>query len=85
MSVRIRLARHGSKKKPFYRVVATDTRSPRDGRFLDILGTYDPRNKTAGIKLNVEALRTWMAKGAELSPTVKRIMKASAPKEPAPQ
>ena len=77
MAVKIRLARHGSKKKPFYRVIAADTRYPRDGRFLEVLGTYDPRNKTVGINLNLEAIRTWVSRGAEISDSVRRIMRHS--------
>jgi small subunit ribosomal protein S16 len=75
MAVKIRLARHGAKKKPFYRVVAADSRSPRDGSFLEQLGTYDPRNKEKGINLDVDAIRAWIARGAEVSDTVNRIMK----------
>jgi small subunit ribosomal protein S16 len=82
MSVKIRLARHGSKKKPFYRVVVAESEFPRDGRFIDVLGTYDPRNKTAGIKVDGEAVRKWMAKGAEVSATVRRIIRGSAPATP---
>ncbi|MBI5572592.1 MAG: 30S ribosomal protein S16 [Desulfomonile tiedjei] len=78
MAVRIRLARHGSKKKPFYRVVAAANPFTRDGRFLEVLGTYDPRNKTSGINLNVEAVQKWVASGAQLSPTVRRILKQCA-------
>ena len=78
MAVRIRLARHGSKKKPFYRVVAAPGAFTRDGRFLEVLGTYDPRNKARGINLDLEAIRTWIAKGAEVSPTVRRILKQCA-------
>jgi small subunit ribosomal protein S16 len=77
MAVKIRLARYGAKKKPFYRVIAADTRCPRDGRFLDVLGTYDPRNKTAGVNLNLEAIRTWVSRGAEMSDSVRRIMRHS--------
>jgi small subunit ribosomal protein S16 len=77
MAVIIRLARYGAKKKPFYRVVATDNRSPRDGRFLDLLGTYDPMDKQKGINLNMDAIRNWIARGAEVSDTVNRIMKKS--------
>ena len=77
MAVKIRLARYGAKKKPFYRVIATDARSPRDGRFLEVLGTYDPRNKTTGINLNLEAIRTWVSRGAEISDSVRRIMRHS--------
>jgi small subunit ribosomal protein S16 len=77
MAVKIRLARYGAKKKPFYRVIAADSRYPRDGRFLEVLGTYDPRNKTVGINLNLEAIRTWVSRGAEISDSVRRIMRQS--------
>ena len=66
MPVKIRLARHGAKKKPFYRVVATDSRFPRDGRFLEVLGTYDPRNKIDGLNLSMERLKHWISTGAEV-------------------
>ncbi|HMK36597.1 MAG TPA: 30S ribosomal protein S16 [Desulfomonilaceae bacterium] len=79
MAVKIRLARYGAKKKPFYRVVAANSRFARDGRFLEVLGTYDPMNKEKGINLNIEAIRTWIARGAEVSDTVNRIMNMSAP------
>jgi len=82
MAVKIRLARHGTKKKPFYRVVATQTESPRDGRFLDVLGTYDPRDKAEGIKLDVEAIKGWVSKGAQLCDSVARIMKQAKPGGP---
>ncbi len=75
MAVTIRLARHGAKKKPFYRIVATPSKSPRDGRFLEVLGTYDPRNKATGLNLNLEGLNSWLSKGAEASDTVRRLMK----------
>lgn len=78
MAVKIRLARYGAKKKPFYRVVAANSRFPRDGRFLDILGTYDPMNKEKGINLDLDAIRQWIQRGAEVSDTVQRIMKKSA-------
>jgi small subunit ribosomal protein S16 len=77
MAVKIRLARYGAKKKPFYRVVATDAMSPRDGRFLEILGTYDPRNKTTGLNLKLEAIAAWVTKGAQMTDTVRKIYKAS--------
>ncbi len=77
MAVKIRLARYGAKKKPFYRVVATDNRSPRDGRFLDLLGTYDPMDKQKGANLDMDGIRNWIARGAEVSDTVNRIMKKS--------
>jgi len=77
MAVKIRLARHGAKKKPFYRVVACDSPSPRDGRFLEILGTYDPRDKTTGIKLDLEKIQAWISRGAQLTDTVQKIVKYS--------
>jgi small subunit ribosomal protein S16 len=82
MSVKIRLARFGAKKKPFYRVVAADSRSPRDGSFLDMLGTYDPMNKEKGINLDMDGIRNWIARGAEVSDTVNRIMKKSGSATP---
>ena len=82
MAVKIRLARHGAKKKPFYRVVAADSRSPRDGSFLELLGTYDPRNKEKGINLDMDGIRNWIARGAEVSDTVRRIMKQAGPATP---
>jgi len=85
MPVTIRLARYGAKKKPFYRVVAAESVFPRDGRFLDVLGTYDPRDKEKGLNIDVEAIRSWESKGAQLSDTVKRIVKqaerSAAPKQ----
>ncbi len=77
MAVKIRLARYGAKKKPFYRVVATDCLSPRDGRFLEVLGTYDPRNKINGLNLKLEALESWISKGAQMTDTVRKIYKTS--------
>jgi small subunit ribosomal protein S16 len=78
MAVRIRLARCGAKKKPFYRVVAADSESPRDGRFIEVLGTYDPRNKVRGINLNLDSISNWISRGALVSDTVRKIMKHSA-------
>jgi small subunit ribosomal protein S16 len=75
MAVKIRLARFGAKKKPFYRVVAADSRSPRDGRFLEVLGTYDPRDKSAGLNLDLTSIQGWISKGAEVSDTVRKIMR----------
>lgn len=78
MAVKIRLARRGTKKKPFYRVIAAHSSFPRDGRFLEVLGTYDPRNKTTGLNLKTDRIQDWIARGAEVSDTVRRIMKQSA-------
>lgn len=74
--VKIRLARYGAKKKPFYRVVAADSRSPRDGKFIDILGTYDPTRNPAAIKLDKDKVKTWLEKGARPTETVKQILKS---------
>jgi small subunit ribosomal protein S16 len=78
MAVKIRLARYGANKKPFYRVVAADSRFPRDGRFLALLGTYDPRNKETGLSLKLEDIRDWISRGAQVSDTVKKLMRQSA-------
>ena len=75
MSVVIRLSRHGAKKKPFYRVVAADHQFPRDGRFLEVLGTYNPKNKEAKGDLNKERIQFWMSKGAKPTSAVAQIMK----------
>ncbi|PIQ96108.1 MAG: 30S ribosomal protein S16 [Nitrospinae bacterium CG11_big_fil_rev_8_21_14_0_20_56_8] len=77
MAVVIRLTRRGAKKKPFYRIVATDSRSPRDGRFLEVLGTYDPlKDKDEErIKVDVEKASSWLKKGAKASRTVGTLFK----------
>jgi small subunit ribosomal protein S16 len=78
MAVHIRLARHGTKKAPFYRIVVTDQRSARDGRFIEHIGLYDPREGNG--KLNVDRARYsyWTERGALASLTVKKILKANA-------
>ncbi len=87
MAVKIRLTRKGTHKQPYYRVVAADSRSPRDGRFLDILGTYDPLVKPALIELDREKVASWLKKGATPSETVKSLIKTSGvlKSEDAPQ
>jgi small subunit ribosomal protein S16 len=75
MSVTIRMSRHGAKKKPFYRIVVSDRRFPRDGRYIEQVGTYDPRAKTGGVKLNREKIDEWIKKGAQPSQTVSELMK----------
>jgi small subunit ribosomal protein S16 len=75
MSVKIRLARHGAKKRPFYRIVATDIESPRDGRFLETLGTYDPLKDPAEVFLKTERVKYWIDQGALCTHTVKSILK----------
>ena len=81
MSVVIRLTRRGKKKKPFYRIVAADQRFSRDGRFLEIVGTYDPGNKEVTVKK--EAAQKWINNGARLSSTVKQLFKAQGVTAPA--
>lgn len=75
MAVKIRLARHGAKKKPFYRIVVADSESPRDGRFLENVGTYDPLFDPAKVSLKPERISYWMKKGAIPSNTVKSLLK----------
>lgn len=75
MAVTIRLTRLGSKKKPFYRVVAKDKSASRDGRFLEVLGTYNPHSDPAEVKLDAEKIKAWMDKGALPSDTVKSLLK----------
>ena len=73
--VKIRLARVGTKKRPFYRVVAIDQRRPRDGRPLEFLGTYDPGPEPEKVELKTERLEAWLAQGAQLSPTVRALVR----------
>ncbi len=75
MPVKIRLARHGAKKKPFYRIVAADSESPRDGRFLEIVGTYNPLIDPAEVSLKQERVKYWIDQGAIPTATVKNLLK----------
>jgi len=75
MAVRIRLARHGAKKRPFYRIVVADSESPRDGRYLETVGTYNPLQDPAEVTLKKERVAYWMEKGALPTDTVKSILK----------
>ena len=81
MAVVIRLTRRGAKKKPFYRIVAADSRMPRDGRFLEILGTYDPLKEEEGCKVNAEKAQAWLKKGAKPSKTVGALFKKAGVEE----
>ena len=72
--VKIRMMRMGSKKRPFYRVMAIDERKQRDGRPLEFLGTYDPRVEPPAVKLNLEGIDGWIGKGAQLSDTVRSLV-----------
>ena len=75
MAVVLRMTRRGAKKKPFYRIVAADSRSPRDGRFLEMLGTYDPLKSEDNIKVDAEKISSWINKGAKPSQTVAALLK----------
>ncbi|MCY4086897.1 MAG: 30S ribosomal protein S16 [Actinomycetia bacterium] len=76
MAARIRLTRVGSKKNPIYRVVVADSRSPRDGRFIEIVGRYNPQTDPSVIELDDDRVKEWLDKGAQPSNTVKRLLKA---------
>ena len=73
MSVKIRLKRMGSKKKPFYRIVVADSRSPRDGRFIEEIGYYNPLTEPAEVKINEEKATKWVQNGAQPTDVVKRL------------
>jgi small subunit ribosomal protein S16 len=75
MALVIRLRRHGSRKKPFYRIVVADSRSPRDGRFVEQIGTYDPVAAPAKVTLKKEQAERWLKAGAQPSETVEKLMK----------
>ena len=75
MATRIRLRRMGRKKVPYYRIVVTDKASPRDGRFIEVLGTYDPRATGEQVTLDAEKAKTWLANGATPSDTVATLLK----------
>jgi small subunit ribosomal protein S16 len=75
MSVKIRLARGGAKKKPYYQVVVADERSPRDGRFIEKLGQYDPKQEPAMIRLEEERTLEWLRKGAQPTETVLQVLR----------
>ena len=75
--VKIRLKRIGSKGKPFYRIVAADERSPRDGRFIEEVGTYDPNSNPAAIKFDEEKLKKWIGNGAQPTDSVKMLLKTA--------
>jgi len=75
----IRLARIGKKKRPFYRVVVTEKTRPRNGRFVEIVGTYDPLKKPAAVQLNAERVQYWLSKGAQPSDTVRSLLRNPKP------
>ena len=75
MAVKIRLRRMGAKKAPFYRVVVADSRSPRDGRFIEELGYYNPTKDPAEVKIDADKAKAWIANGAQPTDTVKSLLK----------
>ncbi|MGE5677772.1 MAG: 30S ribosomal protein S16 [Pseudomonadota bacterium] len=77
MSVKIRLRRMGAKKAPFYRVIVADSRSPRDGKFIEELGYYNPTTEPAEIKIDAEKAKKWLGTGAQPSDTVRKLLKKS--------
>ena len=77
MAVKIRLRRMGAKKAPFYRVVVADSRYPRNGRFIEEIGTFDPLTDPAEIKIDAEAAKKWIGNGAQPTDTVKALLKKS--------
>ena len=84
MAMKIRLARGGSKKRPFYRIVATDSRMPRDGRFIEKLGTYNPllpKDSEDRVKMNVERVQYWLGQGAQPTDRIVRFLEAAGLRE----
>jgi small subunit ribosomal protein S16 len=83
MAVKIRLTRFGRKKMPFYRIIVADIEAKRDGKFLDILGTYDPMKDPAEVKIDTDKLKTWLDRGAKPTNTVKSLITKHADAESA--
>ena len=77
MAVRMRLTRIGSKKNPIYRVVVADSRSPRDGRFIEIIGRYNPQTDPSTIELDEDKVKDWLSKGAQPSDAVSKLIKVA--------
>lgn len=75
MAVKIRLARHGAKKRPYYRIVVADSRCPRDGKFIEEVGRYNPLTDPATVKLDLEAVDKWIGNGAQPTDTVAALIK----------
>ncbi len=80
--VKLRLTRMGAKKRPYYRVVAADSRFPRDGRFLENLGTYDPLQENDNVNLKMDRVQYWLSQGAQPSDTVRSLIKKSKKETP---
>jgi len=83
--VKLRLQRHGSKKRPFYRVVAADSRCMRDGRFLEVVGTYNPIKDPAQVNLKLDRIDYWVGQGAQPSDTVASLIRQARKEAPAAQ
>jgi small subunit ribosomal protein S16 len=79
MAVKIRLARHGSKKKPYYRIVVAHSESPRDGRYIEQVGVYDPTKSPALVEFKAEKLTSWLSKGAVPTQTVAQLIRKAPP------
>lgn len=79
--VTIRLSRAGAKKRPYYRIIAIDGRKPRQGRPLEFLGSYDPRPNPERIKVEMERVQAWVERGAQLSPTVRSLLRRAAQRQ----
>ncbi len=77
MSVKIRLSRHGTKKKPYYRIVVSDSRSPRDGKFIEQVGSYDPKSASGAVKVDRAKVEKWLKQGARPTQTVSELLKKS--------
>ncbi len=77
MAVKIRLRRMGQKKSPFYRIIVADSRSPRDGRFIEEIGTYDPRTEPSTIKVDEELAKKWLGTGAQPTEVVSKLFKVA--------
>ena len=75
MAVSIRLRREGTKNRPYYKIVVADSRSPRDGKFIEIIGTYDPKLKTDNSSMKIDRAEHWLARGAQPSDTVRSLLK----------
>lgn len=85
MAVKIRLSRHGARKRPYYRVVVADGRMPRDGRYIELVGRYDPLTDPKTVDLNVEKIDEWIARGAQPSTTVSHLIDIARGGAPAPE
>ena len=82
MAVKIRLTRMGAKKKPMYRIVASDSRSPRDGKYIELIGTYNPKTNPADVKIDKEVAKKWLSNGAVPTDTARNLLsKAGVMKE----